>query len=124
MNTREPRDYQHSASPTHNQLQRQAEFPATNTSTGREKMAPTSSPAISPLKRSPLHGIKVWHFIVLVLIIDVGLFGQAFWQEFANNTTQAGSHAIGAKLAPTSPSTKPANNNQQLTNDTNYKQLA
>src|SRR5581483_10286450 len=60
----------------------------------------------------------------LVLIIDVGLFGQAFWQEIAKNTTQASSHAKEGKLAPTSPSIKSANNNQQLTNDTNYKQLA
>lgn len=83
-----------------------------------------NSPIVSLLKRSPLHRIKVWHFILLVLIIDVGIFGQAFWQEFTTNTTQTGSHTTGAELTPTSPSTKPANNNQQLTNDTNYKQLA
>jgi beta-N-acetylhexosaminidase len=122
MSTREPRDYQHSASPTHNQQQRQAEFSSANTFIGhqqQEKLASTSSPVVSLLKRSPLHRIKVWHFILLMLIIDVGIFGQAFWQEFAKNMTQTVSHTTGSKLAATS-----QNNHQQLTSDMKYKQLA
>ena len=95
MNTREPRDYQNNASPTVNQ---------------QKSITTTSSSITTLLKRYRLHRIKVWHFLLLVLIIDIGIFGQAFWQEFAKPTTQTAPPPIIAshKIIP----------------DTNYKQLA
>ncbi len=127
MSIREPRDYQNNILPTDNQQHRQAEFPITHASTDhqkQEKLATTSSPASSQRKRSRLNRIKVWHFILLVLIIDVSIFGQAFWQEFTKHTTQAKSQITESGFRPISHGIKLASNNQQLTNDMNYQQQA
>lgn len=127
MSTREPRDYRNNTSQAHHQQQRQQEIPAANAFADhqmRRKIATTYSPVISLVKRYRPRGIKLWHFILLMLIIDASIFGQAFWQEFAKNTTQIAPHATGDGLALVSHNVKQTNNNEQLTNDLEYKQLA
>jgi beta-N-acetylhexosaminidase len=95
MNTREPKDDRNNASSTTNQ---------------QESIAPISSPPATLQKRYQLHRIKAQHFLLLVLIIDIGIFGQAFWQEFAKHTTQT--------VPP------PILVSHRITSDMNYKQLA
>jgi beta-N-acetylhexosaminidase len=127
MSTREPKDYQNNTSQAHHQQHRQADFSATNPFVSHQKqrrIATPSSPVVSLLKRYRPHGIKIWHFILLMLVIDAGILGQSFWQEFAKQTTQTASHATGGGLMPASQSVKQANTNQPLTNDMKYKQLA
>ncbi len=116
MNTQEPRDYRNNTSSTTNQEQKQLESPAPNTFTDHQKqksITTTSSPIATLLKRYQLHRIKVWHFLLLVLIIDVGIFGQAFWQEFAKHTTHTTQTAPPPMIA-----------SHRMIPDTNYKQLA
>lgn len=127
MSIRESGDYQNHTPSTYHQEQMQADFSAANAFTGHQmwrRIARTSSPVISLLKQYYPRRIRLWHFILLMLIIDVGLFGQSFWQEFAKNTTYPTSHATGGGFLLVSPKIKPANSNQNLTSEMNYKQQA
>jgi beta-N-acetylhexosaminidase len=76
------------------------------------------------LKRYRPRRIKIWHLILLVLIIDAGMLGQGFWQELAKNTTQPVPHATQSELTPASRKIGQGNNKQHLTNEEKYKQLA
>lgn len=78
---------------------------------------------VSLLKRRKPRGIKIWHLILLMLLIDVSILGQNFWQNAAKNTTQAVSHSTMG-VAIESHKIKQASKSQFLTQNMKYKQLA
>src|SRR5436190_936437 len=123
MSTQGSRDHENNTSQPRNQQQRQQAFPTANTFPGRwiwRRASAVVNPFVSPLKRRRPRGIKIWHLILLMLLIDAVIL----WQDFAKNTTQTVSHSTGGGLAPESHSVKQANNMHNLTNHMKYKQLA
>jgi len=127
MSTREPGDGQHNRSQIHHQQQRQQEFPAANAFTDHQisrETATTSSPVVSLLKRYRPRGIKIWHIILLLLIMDAGILCQDFWQDFATHTTQPVPHATGDGFTTVAHKLTPTNTIQHITSDMRYKQLA
>ena len=86
-------------------------------------MAQLRQNIVSLLKQRRSHGIKIWHLILLMLLIDVSILGQSFWQNFVKSTTQAVSHAT-AGIALESHKIKQSNKSQSLSMDMKYKQMA
>jgi beta-N-acetylhexosaminidase len=87
-------------------------------------MAQLLADIVSLLKRCRPRGIKIWHLILLMLLMDASILLQDFWQDFAKNTTQTVSHSTGGGFAPESHKLQQVNKIQHLTNHMKYMQLA